>query len=482
MIPIEQPKRIGACYVRVSTNDQTEYSPDSQERLVREYAEKNGIYIPSEYVFREPEGISGRKADKRPEFQRMIGLAKQKPAPFSVILVWKFSRFARNQEESIVYKSMLKKQYGVDVVSVSEPLMEGPFGGLIERIIEWMDEFYSIRLGGEVRRGMAERLSRQKPVSPAPFGYRWENDNFAIDPENAAIVREVFDRFISGESYIAIARWLRTVAGDKRQWENRTVEYIIRNPVYTGKLRSGIHGRDFYGTQAQTHAGSHPPIISEDTFEAAYRRAEEIKARHPRYSHSDSAVPRTWTGLLKCSTCGATLASGGKTNSWQCSRYMHGKGCSVSHYTTTAAVDAAVIPLIVHDFQTGDFMARLDLSRFQNGTSDKSSIQRQLGRLQARLRRVREAYEAGVDTLAEYKASRETIEKEMEQLQEAMNAPAPEIDLEEVKRDFLERNRKHLDVLLDPEETPEHKNKALKEFVSYVVFDRTTNGYTVYYN
>ena len=70
MIPIEQPKRIGACYVRVSTNDQTEYSPDSQERLVREYAEKNGIYIPSEYVFREPEGISGRKADKRPEFQR----------------------------------------------------------------------------------------------------------------------------------------------------------------------------------------------------------------------------------------------------------------------------------------------------------------------------------------------------------------------------------------------------------------------------
>ena len=399
-----------------------------------------------------------------------------------MILVWKFSRFARNQEESIVYKSMLKKQYGVDVVSVSEPLMEGPFGGLIERIIEWMDEFYSIRLGGEVRRGMAERLSRQKPVSPAPFGYRWENDNFAIDPEDAPIVREIFDRFIAGESYIAIARWLRTAASDKRQWENRTVEYIIRNPVYTGKLRSGIHGRDFYGTQAQTHAGSHPPIISEDTFEAAYRRAEEIKARHPRYSHSDSAVPRTWTGLLKCSTCGATLASGGKTNSWQCSRYMHGKGCSVSHYTTTAAVDAAVIPLIVHDFQTGDFMARLDLSRFQNGTSDKSSIQRQLGRLQARLRRVREAYEAGVDTLAEYKASRETIEKEMEQLQEAMNAPAPEIDLEEVKRDFLERNRKHLDVLLDPKETPEHKNKALKEFVSYVVFDRTTNGYTVYYN
>lgn len=51
-------------------------------------------------------GISGRKADKRPEFQKMIGLAKSSDHPVDVILVWKFSRFARNQEESIVYKSL----------------------------------------------------------------------------------------------------------------------------------------------------------------------------------------------------------------------------------------------------------------------------------------------------------------------------------------------------------------------------------------
>ena len=56
-----------------------------------------------------------------------------------MILVWKFSRFARNQEESIVYKSMLKKD-NVDVISVSEPLIEGPFGSLIERIMNgWMN-------------------------------------------------------------------------------------------------------------------------------------------------------------------------------------------------------------------------------------------------------------------------------------------------------------------------------------------------------
>ena len=94
--------------------------------------------------------------------RRMIAIAKQSSHPIDVILVWKYSRFARNQEESIVYKSMLKKD-NVDVISVSEPLIDGPFGTLIERIIEWMDEYYSIRLSGEVltrneRKGLAEWL------------------------------------------------------------------------------------------------------------------------------------------------------------------------------------------------------------------------------------------------------------------------------------------------------------------------------------
>ena len=65
----------------------------------------------------------------------MIGLAKGSDHPVDCILVWKFSRFARNQEESIVYKSLLKKQHNVDVISISEPLADGPFGSLIERII-----------------------------------------------------------------------------------------------------------------------------------------------------------------------------------------------------------------------------------------------------------------------------------------------------------------------------------------------------------
>ena len=56
------------------------------------------------------DGISGKSVKKRGDFNRMIALAKEKNQPFDRIYVWKFSRFARNQEESIVYKNLLQKR------------------------------------------------------------------------------------------------------------------------------------------------------------------------------------------------------------------------------------------------------------------------------------------------------------------------------------------------------------------------------------
>ena len=156
-------------YIRVSTGKQDELSPESQERLLKDYAKQNNIIILDTFF---EHGISGRRADKRPEFQKMIGMAKSKEHPVDLILVWKFSRFARNQEESIVYKSLLRKQHNVDVVSISEPIIDGPFGSLIERIIEWMDEYYSIRLSGEVLRGMTEKALKEGYQTAPPLGYQ----------------------------------------------------------------------------------------------------------------------------------------------------------------------------------------------------------------------------------------------------------------------------------------------------------------------
>ena len=67
--------KIAAAYIRVSDERQDEYSPDSQLKKIREYAAKDGYYIPDEYVFYD-DGISGRNTKKRNDFNRMVAMAK----------------------------------------------------------------------------------------------------------------------------------------------------------------------------------------------------------------------------------------------------------------------------------------------------------------------------------------------------------------------------------------------------------------------
>ena len=102
----------------------------------------------------------------------MVFLARRSNKPFEQVLVWKYSRFARSREDSILYKAMLKKA-GVQVVSIKEPFDDTPTGRLLEAIIESLDEFYSDNLGEEVTRGMRESASRGFYLcSKAPYGYR----------------------------------------------------------------------------------------------------------------------------------------------------------------------------------------------------------------------------------------------------------------------------------------------------------------------
>lgn len=229
----------GAAYIRVSTEDQLEFSPDSQLKKIREYADQHQITIPEDQIYLD-EGISGRCARKRPAFMRMIASARSHPAPFQVILVWKFSRFARNRQDSILYKSMLRRECGIEVISVSEPLSDDPTSILVEALLEAMDEYYSLNLAEEVRRGMNEKFSRGQTVSIPPFGYRMGDTKFEPEETTAPFVPLIFQKFCQGVPIRGIASWLNHAGirtSRENLFESRTVEYILSNPVYTGKLR-----------------------------------------------------------------------------------------------------------------------------------------------------------------------------------------------------------------------------------------------------
>ena len=75
-------------------------------KALRNYSINNRYDIYDEFI---DEAESATTAN-RPEFQRMIALAKRKPRPFDIILVWKYNRFSRVREVSIVYKKLLKNR------------------------------------------------------------------------------------------------------------------------------------------------------------------------------------------------------------------------------------------------------------------------------------------------------------------------------------------------------------------------------------
>lgn len=457
--------RIGALYIRVSTDDQAELSPDAQKRLLLDYAKKNGIIISNDFIFSE--SVSGRHVQKRPEFQRMIGIAKQPSHPIDVILVWKYSRFARNQEESIVYKSMLKKDH-VEVISVSEPLVDGPFGSLIERIIEWMDEYYSIRLSGEVLRGMKEKALRNGYQSSPCLGYEavGHGKPFQINEAEYAMVSYIMDLYDNQNmDETAIARKCNDLGYKTKRgnpFERRTVDRILQNPFYCGIV--SWNGVEF--------DGAHEVRISKERFD---RRQRLIASRkRPMKARNVSTCKHWLSGLLKCSVCGATLSytGNGKCPYFQCWKYAKG-----FHKTSVALsvkkAEEAVISYFDQILSGTDFTYVRKDQPATDETVAIEQLQKELSKLSTREIRIRDAYESGIDSLEEYKANKERLISNRLQLETGLEKLRKEQEEKEVnKEDVLHEIKSVNDILKNPDVSYEEKGTLIRTIVDQIVYDK----------
>ena len=404
-----------ACYLRVSTEEQSEYSPDAQLRAIREFCRRNNFALLDNHIYID-EGISGRSAAKRPEFQKMIAAAKTKSKPFDAIIVHKFDRFARSREDSVVYKSLLRKECGIRVVSVTENIEDDKFSVILEAMLEAMAEYYSINLAEEVKKGMTEKALRGEPLTIAPYGYKMEKKKLEIYPEQAETVSKIFDDFIKGGGYLEIAKQLnaagiRTNRGNK--FENRTIEYILCNPVYIGKIRwnpAGRTRRDYDNDNVLTIQGNHKPLVSEDVFLKARDRVLHIKKRYAKYSKAEAASH--WlVGIIKCSNCGKGLVKNGE-HYFQCRGYVGGT-CNHSHSIAVKDAENSILSQLETDC-TG--LKSYTVQTNIKAATDSSYTQKLIITLKKRLWRAKEAYAAGVDTLEEYKANKKQITDEVAKL------------------------------------------------------------------
>lgn len=475
-----------ACaYIRVSTDKQEELSPDAQKRLIIDYCKKNSYTITNENIFIE-NGISGKKADKRPEFKRMIALAKSKEHPFDVILVWKFSRFARNQEESIVYKSMLKKA-NVDVVSVSEPVIDGPFGSLIERIIEWMDEYYSIRLSGEVIRGMTEKALRGGYNAQPPLGYRKNSDTGVpeiYEPE-AVIVRNIFSFISQGLSLIDTARSVNNMGFHTRRggmFEQRTIRYIIENPFYYGYVRWNRQNPSEHTIKDKSEwiiaPGTHPTLINKESWDFANEQL--IKISRPYKERGTSGIKHWLSGIVKCSSCGSSLVSNslwkGHSTSFQCSGYNKCK-CKVSHFIKTERLEAGIYEGFLKVLSSKNVTYEKVSEHSYEEKVDTAAL---LKNIEDKERRIKQAYRDGIDTLEEYKDNKAILQKEREKVMEIISKQQP-VQHDEDNETMLRQIKNAYEIIKNEELDKLTRANAIRSVVSKAVYDNEKDTLDIYF-
>ena len=474
--------KIAAAYIRVSTDDQIEYSPDSQLRAIQNYAEKNGYYLPEQYIFMD-EGISGRTVGKREGFKQMIALAKSKPKPFESILVWKYSRFARNREDSVVYKSMLRKQCGIDVVSISESTGDDKMSILFEAMIEAMDEYYSINLSEEVKRGMTEKAKRGGVLGGAPFGYKVENRQYVIVESEATIIKEAFQDYLAGSGFLTIAKkfnalGVRTHRGGAI--ENRTVEYWLNNPTYIGKTRwnpTGKTDRNYHCKDLIISEGTHEPIIGDELWSAVQQKLREDKARYKSHMRKPQKGMSYWlNGVLRCGKCGSTLVNTG--GFYLCGN--RGKGvCEGNGGIGIKTITKLVIDNLEEILDSDDICVRFSSSsklKDEAGTSNTLRLlQIKLEEANRKFDRVKEAYESGIDTIEEYKQNKQKITKEISELKNLIaeeegqkQTEVPE-NKNQVTTKLREEIKKVSDILKSDDVSIEEKNGVLKSMIKEIV-------------
>lgn len=450
--------KTAAAYIRVSTEEQTEYSPESQLRAIREYARRGGYILPEKYIFMD-EGISGKTADKRPSFMRMIGEAKKNPKPFDAILLWKFSRFARSREDSIVYKSMLRKQLGIEVISVSENIGDDKMAVLIEAMIEAMDEYYSINLAEEVRRGMSEKAKRGEPLSHPPFGYIMKNKSLVPEAEESAVIKQVFEWYSSGAGMLRIAKNLNA-AGVRTKMgnliENRTVEYWLTNPVYIGKIRWTQSGSE---NSVILSDGAHEPLIDKKLWDSVQRRMAEQKEKYRKWYKRHDSISHWLAGLLRCGECGGAMVNCG--GYFYCSNKNRGT-CQGNGGIKAGAAEKFILEclrsLLCFEIET-------DLTVSSKTDSSSDVYERQLRRAQNRLRRVKESYENGIDTIEEYRSNKQRIQSEIDSILSQINGKKQS----EHNKKKDKRIKNTLSLLEDPSVPQIRKNAAAREFISEIV-------------
>jgi len=287
----QQPALTAAIYARYSSTAQNDASIEQQIAECLQYATEHKMAVVAQY---EDRAISGR-SDKRPGFQRLLRAADRHE--FQIVITYKSNRISRNMQSALNYEKRLNDA-GVRVVYCKESFSDDATGRFMLRMMMNMNQFYSENMSEDIRRGMMDSATKGKVVGSVPYGYKKGEDGlYAIDEPAAAVVREIFARYLKDESFADIRRDFNDrglLTKQAKPWTKNSFHNILVNEKYAGVYTFG---------ETRLEDGI-PAIISKEVFHMAQKKVNSEKLVRKRHRGNEDYI---LTGKLFCGYCLAPM-------------------------------------------------------------------------------------------------------------------------------------------------------------------------------
>lgn len=334
-------------YLRHSPGDNQ--TLDDQEAAVRKFAREKDWIV--DRVFRDA-GKSGKSTEDREAFELMIHLAKQKPRPADMLIIWEFSRFARNQDHAQFYRAELRMNEW-QILSMEDEIPVGPMGRIFEALIDWKNEQLLIDIRMNTLRGL-RYIAEQGclPVGKVAKGYTFREEQIGThsdgtprmgrkpepDLKVAPLVGKAFEMKARGAPYAAISKETGLYSPGSGSWN-----HLFRNRIYMGEYE--FHGEVF--------TNIYPAIVSKELFEAAQKCLPERQGKltftgrhHPRRKASSFFLANT----AVCAYCEGRM-EGKSTQGYRyyvCKRHNEGAGsCPNASLVPADCVEAEILRVLL---------------------------------------------------------------------------------------------------------------------------------------
>jgi site-specific DNA recombinase len=333
-------QKLAIVYVRVSSADQLSgTSLEVQERVCREWAERQGVKVVKVFIER---GESAKTTD-RTEFTKALAFCADRKNKISQFLVYKLDRFARNQDDHVMVRALLKRA-GVELRSATEPIDNTSVGRAMEGMISVFAEFDNNVRTERTKSGLYERANQGIWVWPEPVGYHRPMSAENIEPNLtiAPYIKMIFEEYAKGGyTYKSLAKFagergFRTKTG---KWPSaQLIEKILHNPIYYG-------GMEIKGVLLRI--GTFTPIILKELYD---------KCQPDYLAKSAHAAPRSANNpmfplrkLVVCPDCGGKYTGscprggGSKYRPYYHHQYQ---GCPKAHFIPKAAFEQSFVEFL----------------------------------------------------------------------------------------------------------------------------------------